>query len=148
MFEKWIKSQKDPGEQMKGRVIDKKANGTIVIALMAEADEGCKGCSMGDSCNLPKMEQIEVRQDKSTMNCLKNDLVDVEVSSNKLIWLSASVYIMPLLTMIAGAFWGLPYGEPSSIAGGIIGLAVGVVLNMILNRFLSLEKIVTVRRIG
>ena len=107
---------------MTGRIVSIDNNGNLKIALMPSDEDGCKACSMGDNCSLTKTSQVEVEPDEQTRGLHENDMVDVEIEPKKIVWLSALVYIMPLLAMLAGGLAGSPWGEPYAIMGAASGL--------------------------
>ncbi len=133
---------------MKGKVISRSKTGALTIALLPEENDACSVCSLGDTCGLPKASQIEVEPGPETEKLQDNDFVDVEITSRKLLWLSGSVYILPLGAMLTGALLGAPYGENMSIAFAFGGAAIGIMFNVFLNKRLTLNRIVTLRRIG
>ena len=133
---------------MTGRVVSIDNNGYVHIALSPSADDGCKACTMGDSCSLTKTSEIEVEPGKQTAGLHENDMVDVEIEPKKIVGLSALVYIMPLFAMLIGAIAAAPLGgEGFAIAGAACGLGAGLMINWLLNRYLSLQEIITVRRL-
>jgi positive regulator of sigma E activity len=130
---------------MKGNVISRDESG-ITIALSHSPEDGCRACGLGESCSLPKSEKIRVDLNHHTKTLNINDIVDVEISSRRFLWLSASVYILPLVTMLAGGIFGMRYSENMGILGAIGGLAAGIMFNIKLNKVLSVHDIVDIRR--
>ena len=136
---------------MKGRVVAKDGKGKLTIQLMQDADEHCKACGMGDSCGLTKISSLEINPNSKSEAFNIDEYVDVEVSSKIILWLSVSVYILPLFTMLCGAFIFSTYsggGDKPAILGSVVGLAIGVLFNIFLNKYSSLQRIVQVRRLS
>ena len=132
---------------MTGRIVSKDNNGNLRIALMPKEEDGCKACSMGDSCSLTKTSEIEVEPGEQTAGLYENDMVDVEIEPKKIVWLSALVYIMPLFAMLAGALAGSAWGETYAIFGALGALGAAMALNIFLNRHFTFHEIITVRRL-
>lgn len=133
---------------MKGRVLSRNKSGALTIALMPEAGDKCSACSLGDTCGLPKASQIEVEPGSQTEDLKNNDLVDVEITARKLLWLSGSVYILPLIAMLIGALLGAPHGENASIALAFSGVGAGLLFNVYLSKRLTINRIISLRRIA
>jgi len=134
---------------MLGKVVAIDSKGETLISMIPDQDNtGCSSCSMGDSCGLPGSEEIRVKTSDLKEELSVNDTVDVEISSKKLIGLSASVYILPLITMLAGAIAMQGKSEPWVIVGALVGLSAGVFFNVLLNKALTMSSVVTVRRVG
>ncbi|MES0490873.1 MAG: SoxR reducing system RseC family protein [Leptospirales bacterium] len=137
---------------MKGQIVSKDNTGKLKIALMQEADDNCKACGMGDSCGLTKLSYLEVDNGPEVENLNIDDYVDVEIPSKLFFWLTSSVYILPLFTMLFGAIiasFVFPLGgDKVAIVGGFSGFAVGIIFNVFLNKYLSLQRIVQIRRLA
>ena len=137
---------------MKGQIVSKDDIGRVKIALMQEADNECKSCGLGDSCGLTKVSHLEIKKSSELEDLNINDYVDVEISSKVFLWLSTSVYILPLFTMLFGALIASAItpsgGDKAAMLGGFLGLGAGIVFNVFLNKYLSLQRIVKIRRLA
>jgi len=137
---------------LKGQIVSKDETGKVEIALMQEADNECKSCGMGDSCGLTKLSSLEMKSSPELENLNINDFVDVEISSKVFLWLSGSVYILPLFTMLFGAIIASAIvpsgGDKTAMLGAALGLGAGIVFNVFLNKYLSLQRIVRIRRLA
>ena len=133
---------------MLGKVvaIDKQGE-TLITLLPGQKESGCSSCSMEDSCSLPGSEEIRLKTSELNEKLEINDTVDVEMSSKKLLWFSASLYILPLITMLGGAISFQNQTEGWVIAGALAGLAIGLLFNIALNKFITMNQVITIRRI-
>ena len=139
---------------MLGQVIEIKDDGNLVVQLnQTEADSGkCSSCSLEKSCTLPGAKILEIPPGPKLPAMKIHDLIDVEMSSAKLLWLSASLYLLPLVLMVSGAavLHSLfeSQGENASILGALAGLATGLLFNIILSRKMSRKSAFDIRRIS
>jgi len=132
---------------MKGNVISRDERG-VTIALYRSPEDGCQVCGIGESCSLPKSEKIRVDLNHQTEALNINDAVEVEISPGKFLWLSASVYILPLTTMLGGGIIGIRISENAAILGAISGLIAGIMFNIKLDKIISIHSIVDIRKTG
>lgn len=130
---------------MKGRVLPRNEKGLVPIEL-ATGGGGCEGCSAKGICKLPASDLIEVSPEVLPPGVQPGDMVDVELPPSFRVWLSFSVFIVPLLFMLLGAILGSMKGEMWAIGSGFAGLLAGMLLNWVLNRGLSAQKRIHITR--
>lgn len=130
---------------MKGKVLPLNADGLFPIELDTQGG-GCEGCAAKGICKIPATDVMEVAPENLPPDVHPGDTVDVELSPASRIWLSFSVFILPLLMMLVGALIGATQGEKWAIASGFAGLLAGLLLNWVLNRGLSAQKRIHITR--
>lgn len=98
--------------------------------LKAESASACSSCAAKSSCGartISKPSSSYNLRVKNTLNLKEGDSVIVGLSSNKLLFGSVVLYILPLLMLFLFAFIGKTYfGEVASIFAGIFGLLAGL----------------------
>ncbi len=123
---------------MQGVVQPVNAKGMVPILLISDSGN-CEGCASKGFCQLPKSDHIEVFPGQLPEGCEAGSRVDVELASGFRIWLAFSIFILPLLLMVAGAFLGqgLDGGaktERWTILCGFAGLLIGGLVGWLLHR--------------
>lgn len=92
-----------------------------------------KGCGQGLMSRLLPGREHYVRALTGAVdreNLAIGDIVEIDVPDEVILQASAVVYLVPLLSLIAGMLvgaWLVP-GDPGAIAGGILGLLFGAAL--------------------
>lgn len=130
---------------MRGKVLPLNEKGLVPIEVSSDAS-ACEGCAAKGFCKLPASEVIEVPRGNLPPQLQTGDTVEIELPPSFRVWLSFSVFILPLLCMLAGALIGATWSERWAIGGGFLGLLIGVLVNWVLNRSLSAQKRIHITR--
>ncbi len=130
---------------MKGIVGALNDHGQYPIVLDTQSGE-CEGCSAKGICKIPATDIMEIAPENLPTGIRPGDAVEVELSPASRVWLSFSVFILPLLLMLAGALLGAIKGEGWAIAAGFAGLLAGLLLTWALNRSLTAQKQIQITR--
>ncbi|MDP2877869.1 MAG: SoxR reducing system RseC family protein [Holophaga sp.] len=130
---------------MKGVVLPLNERGLYPIELDTQGG-GCEGCSAKGICKIPATDLMEIAPEHLPSDIHPGDNVEVELSPAVRVWLSFSTFILPLLTMLAGALVGAIRSERWAMASGFAGLFLGLLANWALNRSLSAQKRIQIKR--
>ncbi|MCK5878464.1 MAG: SoxR reducing system RseC family protein [Holophagae bacterium] len=129
---------------MLGTIITITPDDAFIIKM--DADDGnatCGSCSFKGHCSLPARKTLTlVRPGQWAVG----QRVEVDISPRIIVMLSASVYLLPVILMVACAGIMAGKGDSWAVAGAFAGLITGIVVNLALNRFLPFEKIIQVKR--
>jgi sigma-E factor negative regulatory protein RseC len=109
--------------------------------IETERKSSCGGCSANGVCGVGVLAKVFGRRRSivrvvNSINAKEGDRVIVGLQDGALVRGSFVFYIVPILTMIAGAIFsdmfavwvGLTTTEPFSIFGGLLGLMFGLLL--------------------
>jgi len=130
---------------MKGIVLPLNERGLYPIELDTQGG-GCEGCSAKGICKIPATDLMEVAPGHLPTGIHPGDAVEVELSPAVRVWLSFSTFILPLLTLLAGALVGTIWSERWAMALGFAGLLLGLGANWALNRSLSAQRRIQIKR--
>ncbi len=94
--------------------------------LKTDNASACSSCSAKSSCGSKTFSLSDPEYTlrvKNTLNLKKGDSVVLALESNKLLFGTIIIYILPLLMLFIFAFIAkVLFGEIASIAGGVLGL--------------------------
>ncbi len=133
---------------MKGTVSRDSTDENLLIELDQDSviEENCSGCGLRHHCGLPSARSILMKKSDLSQPVAPGDSVDVEVRPTVVVWLSVSVYMLPIIMLVAGGFLLSGMGEWLAVLGAMIGLAVGLLFNIALNRWIPIRKIISVKK--
>lgn len=133
---------------MKGTVSRDSTDENLLIELDQDTagKEDCSSCGLRHHCGLPSTRTILVNQSDLNEAVIPGDSVDVEVRPTIVVWLSVSVYLLPIVTLVAGGLLMSGMGEWVAVLGAMIGLAAGLLFNIALNRWIPIRKIISVKK--
>lgn len=130
---------------MQGTVQPLNEKGLYPIALVLE-DAACGSCMAKGICQIPASERIEVSPEQLPPGVRAGDAVDVELPAGFRVRLAFSIFVLPLLLMVAGAALGASRGERWSIVSGFAGLLTGVLLGWLASRGPAAERRIRITR--
>lgn len=130
---------------MRGIVRPRNERGLYPIELETGSGD-CEGCSAKGICKIPATDLMEITPDHLPAGVQPGDVVEVELSPAVRVWLSFSTFILPLLTLLAGALVGAIWSERWAMALGFAGLLLGLGANWALNRSLSAQRRIQIKR--
>ncbi len=120
-----------------GRVV---AVETGLVKVSMEANEACSSCQAKSSCSMaPEGGQlVEIK----AVGFNVGDRVVISTDSKRLLLISATLYMVPTLLIIAGSFGGfLLLPKPLGVSpdmGGFIGVVAGILLGLAYIHFFKL----------
>lgn len=130
---------------MQGTVQPLNEKGLCPIVLVPE-DAACGSCMAKGICQIPSSERIDVSPELLPPGVRAGDVVDVELAEGFRVRLAFSIFVLPLLLMVAGAALGAARGERWSIAAGFVGLLAGVLLGWLASRGPAAERWIRITR--
>ena len=101
------------------------------IALVeAERQSGCGNCDPVRGCGKSSMSKLFCSKPRrfeviDPIGTKAGDEVSIGIREGALLRGSIAVYLVPMMTLVAGALLGNGWGERVSILGGAIGLVLG-----------------------
>jgi positive regulator of sigma E activity len=129
---------------MLGTIINITSDNELIIRMDTDDDNAtCNACSFKGHCSLPASKTLTVVRSGEWE---VGQRVEVDISPKLIVMLSASMYLLPVILMIAFAGLLAGGGDIWTVAGACTGLITGVAVNLALNRFLPFEKIIQVKR--
>lgn len=130
---------------MQGIVQPLNEKGLFPIDLSPEAGE-CDGCASKGICKLPAAERIEVPPEQLPQGIHAGDPVHVDMPPGFRVRLAFSIFILPLLLMLAGAVLGGLRGERWAMACGFGGLLAGILCSWLIHRGQTALKLIHITR--
>ena len=123
------------------------ANNGELIGIRAELPTACLACSDGGGCGAlalarlfgrPSSAAVEVLRPPGQQCCV-GEQVTVSISEATVLKLSVRAYLLPVASLILGAWLGDRIAPPAeadlwSAAGGVLGLAVAVTILRLIER--------------
>lgn len=133
---------------MKGTVSPNSTDENVLIELdqNAAVEDNCSGCGLRHHCTLPSQRTVRIHKSELNEDIMPGDPVDVEVKPSVVVWLSVSVYMVPLLLLVAGGLLASEWGEWYAVLGAMSGLILGLMGNIALNKWIPIRKIISVKK--
>lgn len=129
---------------MLGTIITITPNNEFIIKMDTDdSSSTCDSCSFKDHCSLPARKTLTLARNGQWEI---GQRVEVDISPRVIVMLAASVYLLPVILMIACAAMTAGKGDVWTVVAACVGLIAGIAVNVTLNRFLPFEKIIQVKR--
>lgn len=106
------------------------------LLVESESASACGSCRSKSQCgqDAGTVREVEIQPGQAEQLHVR-DLVSIGLPSGQLLRMAASVYLPPLLGLLAGMIVGAAWGtDAGAIAGAALGFAVGLIVTRLLGR--------------
>lgn len=131
-----------------GFVVETSDDGRAIV--VAEKSQGCGSCSAVSACHGGRAADTRKTPAFNRIGAVVGDRVTLTVSSSALLSRLAILYLLPVFTMLAGAFVGASLDGGASGTGGgysagfgLAGFGLGFAISLGISRIWSMARPIT-----
>ncbi len=97
-----------------------------LAAVEIESADSCDSCSSRFFCQIEEKKSKQIVAAHNELRAAVGDRVEVVVAARHLIFSALLIFILPLLGLIGGYYWGMRYGQGWGILLAVLGMGAGL----------------------